>query len=362
MRGWVKLWLLSAGLAIAAPALGQAEHGHEKAGSQSARVVDPQAAAKAASEMARAANNLLATYSEEQRKAGVFEVNDAERVNWHFIPKARKGIPMKELTPAQRPLAQALLSSGLSQRGYAAALTIMSLEQILAELEQGKGPKRDPEMYYVSIFGKPGSEQPWGWRVEGHHLALNFTVVEGKAVAASPSFYGSNPAQVKDGPRKGLRVLDVEEDLGRALVQSLSDEQKKAAIFSNDAPKDIITGASRKAKLLEPAGIAAKDLTGPQKHMLLALIGAYAGRIRGEVAEQDLQKISAAGFDKVSFAWAGPIEQGKLHYYRVQGPTFLMEYDNTQGGGNHVHSVWRDLENDFGDDLLKKHYDAHHQN
>ena len=145
----------------------------------------------------------------EQKQVGVFELTDAERVNWHFIPRVRKGIPFKDLSTAQRPLAHALLSSGLSQRGFASAVTIMSLEQILLEQEQGKGPKRDPENYSVSIFGKPGSEQPWGWRVEGHHLSLNFTIGEGKVVG-TPSFFGTNPAEVKDGPRKGLRVLDQE--------------------------------------------------------------------------------------------------------------------------------------------------------
>ncbi|HEV8604602.1 MAG TPA: DUF3500 domain-containing protein, partial [Tepidisphaeraceae bacterium] len=309
-----------------------------------------------------AANNLLATYTPEQKQAGVFELSDAERVNWHFIPRTRKGIPFKDLSTAQRPLAQALLSSGLSQRGFATAVTIMSLEQILLELEAGKGPKRDPENYAVSIFGKPGSEQAWGWRVEGHHLSLNFTIVEGKAVAASPNFFGSNPAEVKDGPRKGLRVLDQEEDLGRALAQSLSEEQKKTGILTGDAPKDIITANSRKATLLTPEGIGARELSAAQKQMLLGLISAYANRMRGDVAEQDMQKIQAAGFEKVHFAWAGGMEPGKLHYYRVQGPTFLIEYDNTQGNGNHVHSVWRDMTNDFGDDILKRHYEEHHQN
>jgi len=354
MRSWVKVWLVGIVLCATLPLLAE-EHEH-------AAAVAPQASARAAQEMARAANNLLATYTPEQKQAGVFELTDAERVNWHFIPKTRKGLPFKEMTTAQRPLAHALLSSGLSQRGYGAAVTIMSLEQILLELEQGKGPKRDPEMYFVSIFGKPGSEQPWGWRVEGHHLSLNFTIAEGKAVTGTPSFLGSNPGEVKDGPRKGLRVLDQEEDLGRGLVQSLNDEQKKTAILTGDAPAEIITGNSRKAKLLTPEGIGSDQMTAAQKHMLLGVISAYANRLRGDVAEQDMQKIQAAGFEKVHFAWAGGIEPGNKHYYRVQGPTFLIEYDNTQGNGNHIHSVWRDMTNDFGDDILKKHYEEHHQN
>jgi len=347
------LWILGIVLCTAAPLWAQHEH--------SAHEADPQASARAAADMAKAANNLLATYTPEQKQVGVFELTDAERVNWHFIPRTRKGIPFKDLTTAQRPLAHALLSSGLSQRGYASAVTIMSLEQILLEQEQGKGPKRDPENYSVSIFGKPGSEQPWGWRVEGHHLSLNFTVAEGKVVG-TPSFFGTNPAQVKDGPRKGLRVLDQEEDLGRALVQSLSDDQKKTAMLTGETPKEIITGNSRKARLLTPEGIAADQLTAPQKHMVLGLISLYANRLRGEVAEADLQKIQSAGFEKVHFAWAGGIEPGQPHYYRLQGPTFLIEYDDTQNNANHIHTVWRDMTNDFGDDLLKKHYEERHQN
>jgi len=349
------LWILGIILCLATPLWAQHEH------AASAQGVDPQAAAHAAADMAKAANNLLATYTPEQKQVGVFELTDAERVNWHFIPRVRKGIPFKDLTTAQRPLAHALLSSGLSQRGYASAVTIMSLEQILLEQEQGKGPKRDPENYSVSIFGKPGSEQPWGWRVEGHHLSLNFTIGEGKVVG-TPSFFGTNPAEVKDGPRKGLRVLDQEEDLGRALVQSLNDDQKKTAILTGETPKEIITGNSRKAKLLTPEGVAADQLTAAQKQMLLGLISVYANRLRGEVAEADVQKIQAGGFEKVHFAWAGGTESGQLHYYRIQGPTFLIEYDDTQGNGNHIHTVWRDMSNDFGDDLLKKHYEEHHQN
>jgi hypothetical protein len=351
------LWILAVSLCINSPLWALADHEHDA----SAHAADPQASARAAADMARAANNLLATYTPEQKQVGVFEVNDAERVNWHFIPRVRKGIPFKDLTTAQRPLAHALLSSGLSQRGYASAVTIMSLEQILLEQEQGKGPKRDPENYSVSIFGKPGSEQAWGWRLEGHHLSLNFTISEGKVVG-TPSFFGTNPAEVKDGPRKGLRVLDQEEDLGRALVQSLNDDQKKTAILPGNAPEEIITKNSRKAMLLTPDGIGADQLSAPQKQMLLGIISAYANRLRGEMAEADLQKVQSAGFEKLHFAWAGAIEPGQKHYYRVQGPTFLIEYDNTQNNANHVHSVWRDLTNDFGDDLLKKHYEEHHQN
>ncbi|MBI3853639.1 MAG: DUF3500 domain-containing protein [Verrucomicrobia bacterium] len=310
-----------------------------------------------AEEMSDAANNFLASLTSEQQAKARFELRDEERKNWHFIPKERKGLPIKEMTPAQRNLAHALLASGLSQRGYAKAVTIMSLEDILRELEQGKGPARDPERYFVSIFGKPGDKETWAWRVEGHHLSINFTIANGNDIAATPSFMGTNPAEVRQGPRKGLRVLAVEEDLARQLVKSFNDEQKKTAIYTNTAPADIITGAERKARILATTGLPASRMNKDQSKLLLELIREYVYRHRAEVADRDLEKIRKAGFSKVYFAWAGGLERGEKHYYRIQGPTFLMEYDNTQNDANHIHAVWRDFENDFGDDLLRRHYE-----
>ena len=233
----------------------------------------------------------------------------------------------------------------------------MSLEQILHELEAGKGPRRDPELYYVSIFGKPGPTETWGWRVEGHHLSINFTVVKGEHVSATPSFLGSNPAEVREGPRKGLQVLAEEENLGRQLVKSLDAGQRKSVLLKAEAPRDIITGNERKAKPLELAGLSAAKMTRQQSDLLLTLIREYVYRHRPDVAKLDLDKIQKAGTEKIYFAWAGGLERGDGHYYRVQGPTFLLEYDNTQNNANHIHAVWRDFENDFGEDLLRKHYD-----
>jgi hypothetical protein len=317
-------------------------------------------ASAAVEEMAKAATNLLNALDDEHRVMAAFDFTADERMNWHFIPKPRKGLPYKEMAPYQRALAQALLSSGLSSRGYTSAVTIMSLEQILLDMEQGKGPKRDPEMYYFSIFGKPDASGTWGWRVEGHHLSLNFTIAGGKAIAAGPVFFGDNPAEVRQGPRKGLRVLDKEEDLGRALIHLLTPEQQKIAILKIAAPKEMITGAERKAKM-EPAGIAFADLSQPQKDLLQTLVKTYAQRLRPELAGQDLGEIEKAGWDKVQFAWAGGLEKGDPHYYRLQGPTFLVEYDNTQNDANHIHTVWRDLKNDFGEDILRRHYDEDHK-
>lgn len=308
-------------------------------------------------EMAGAAQSFLASLSSDQKSKATFEMKSDERVNWHFIPRARKGLPWKEMRPEQRHLAQALLDTGLSQRGLMKASTIMSLEQVLKELQTGSTPVRDPDLYYFSVFGNPGEKEAWGWRVEGHHVSLNFTLVPGKPIAVTPSFFGSNPAQVRSGPRKGLRILSREEDLGRQLLLSLSEEQKKVVIYTNAAPKEIITAADRNARLLHPDGLAMNKMTKAQAEVLWDLVQEYVRRYRPEIADKDLERIQNAGLDKVHFAWAGEIEPGKGHYYRVQGPTFLMEYDCTQDGANHIHAVWRDLERDFGDDVLKRHYE-----
>jgi Protein of unknown function (DUF3500) len=308
-------------------------------------------------EMADAANNWLNALTPEQQAKATYAFENDERFDWHFIPKERKGLPFKEMTAAQQKLAHALLSTGLSPRGYAKAVTIMSLEDVLKEMEQGKGPERNPERYFFTIFGKPGAKDAWGWRVEGHHLSLNFVVRGGEVLAATPAFYGSNPAEVRQGPRKGLRVLREEETLGRAFVKSLSPEQQKIAILDIPAPKEMITTNARKAQLLSPPGITADKLTPEQKERLRQLLNGYAHRHRPEIAEADLKKIEQAGFDRVTFAWAGGLEVGDPHYYRIQGPTFLLEYDDTQNNANHIHTVWRDFENDFGEDVLRRHYD-----
>ncbi|AMV37788.1 DUF3500 domain-containing protein [Planctomyces sp. SH-PL62] len=317
--------------------------------------------AKAGREMAAAARNLWASLTPEQKSKIGFEFKDALRHDWHFVPRPRKGLPLKEMTGGQKALGQALLASGLSQSGFIKAETIVSLEQILADLEQGKGPVRDPELYFFNLFGDPNSgdsQEPWGWRFEGHHLALNFTIVGDQGVAGGPTFMGTNPAEVRSGPREGLRVLGEEEELARKLVKSLDDAQRKKAIVQEVAPGDILSLAARKAEPIHPAGILTPELNAEQKELLNSIVVLYAERLRPELAGDDLGKILKAGVDKVGFAWAGGLERGLPHYYRIQGPTFLIEYDNTQNNANHVHSVWRDFADDFGEDLLKKHYET----
>lgn len=325
----------------------------------STRPTDAQLLA-ASAEMAKAATNLWAALTPEQQKTAAYEFKDEERLDFHFVPKARKGLPWAQMNTTQRHLAAALLATGMSPRGFAETMTVMSQEEILAAIEQGKGPKRDPELYYFTVFGKPEAAGTWGWRVEGHHVSLNFTIVDGKGIAAAPAFLGANPGEVRDGPRKGLRNLAAEEELGFRLVKSLDEAQRGKAVFDGTPPKEIITGNKRQADVGEPKGILYSDLKPEQQATVRVLVRVYAHRHRDELAHTDLAKIEAAGWDKVRFAWAGGTEPGAGHYYRLHGPTFLVEFDNTQNNANHVHTVWRDPAGDFGADLLKEHYAAEH--
>jgi hypothetical protein len=318
---------------------------------------------KVSEEMATAASGLWKALTPEQQAKAHFDFKDEERYNWHFIPRERKGLPIKEMTADQKKLAIALLSTALSPKGLEKATTIMSIEQILAEME---GPNRkfprDPELYFISIFGTPDAKGVWGWRVEGHHVSVNITLAGGKLITSTPAFLGSNPGEVKNGPRKGLRVLGNDEEMGRSIVKSLNDEQKAVAIFTKEAPKEVILVPKERIRTLEPVGIGWAKLDAKQQEAVWTLILEYANRLRGEFAEQDIAKIEKAGRDKLSFGWAGGLERGEPHYYRVQGPTFVIEYDNVQNGANHVHSVWHDPLSNFGEDILRAHHEAEHNN
>jgi hypothetical protein len=303
--------------------------------------------------MASAAGRFLAALDKDQAAKATFPFDAPERVNWHFIPRERKGLPIKEMTPAQRALAFGLIQSGLTGTGYLKATTIMSLEAVLKELEQGKGPVRDPELYFVTVFGTPSDRGRWGWRVEGHHISLNFTLQDGKIVAATPCFFGANPAEIRQGPREGLRTLADIEDRALRLLQALDSGQTKQAVVQETAPKDI-----RAANTLQPptdsaVGIAYTDLSGGQRQMLQALVEAYAANMSSDVAAAWLDEIKKAGPATIRFAWFGPADRSQPHGYRVQGPTFLIEFNNTQNGANHIHSVWRNMLGDFGIPLKK---------
>jgi hypothetical protein len=302
-----------------------------------------------------AAERFLATLDQEQRGRAQLPFDTDERFNWHFTPRPRAGIPFKQMTPPQREAALALVRAGLSEKGYSKAEAIRALEPILAEIE--KNPvRRDPDLYYVTVFGEPSATGTWGWRYEGHHISQNWTIVRGQSVGASPQFFGSNPAEVRSGPKKGTRVLAAEEDLARALLGSLTPEQRTKAVISPDAPDDILTSNSRTAAMQESRGITHKELTAEQRGLLLAVIDEYAAAQPKALAQKRLEAVRAAGLEAVRFAWMGSLERGQRHYYRIQGPTFLIEYDNTQNDANHVHAVWRDFKGDWGADLLAQHY------
>jgi hypothetical protein len=318
--------------------------------------------------MADTANAFLASLTSEQREKAVFGFADDERFFWHYIPatdvqqrynRPRKGLPLREMEPYQQRLATALLSAGLSRTGFIKAQTIMSLEDVLRMMENDKVERRDPAKYFFSIFGEPAAKGTWGYRIEGHHISLHFTVVDGK-VASSPAFFGANPAEVREGPRKGLRALGREEDLGRELLTSLTPAQKKIAIVTPKAYADILTEASRQAALNgQPSGLQATQLSGAQMKLLTNLLEEYVENLPTDLAESRQQEITKAG-KNIYFAWAGVEEKGGPHYYRLQSPTFVVEYDNTQNGANHIHTVWRDFQGDWGLDLLKMHYDSSH--
>lgn len=318
-----------------------------------------------ASQMAQVANLLISTLEPGQKAKALFEFADAERINWHFIPRERKGLPFKEMTPQQELLAHALMSTGLSTQGGTKAVTIMSLEEVLYQVE-GADPakrsavreKRDPQKYFVSIFGTPSEKATWGWRIEGHHLSLNFTIKEGRVLRATPAFMGTNPGEVRQGNLTGLRVLGREEDLGRELATSLSEEQLRAATVATVAPKEMLTAAEPRVNPLKPDGLSDRQLEPAQRAKLLEILREYTGRLRPELAQEVERSIENK---PLHFGWAGSLKRGEAHYYRVQGPDFLIEYDNVQNEANHPHSVLRFFDGDFGRDILADHHRSEHQ-
>jgi len=316
--------------------------------------------------MAEAAAGFVASLTPEQRQKAVFPFEGAERLHWNFIPTEafpRNGLTVMEMTDAQRKRAHDLLKAGLSQRGYLTATAIMDLETTLGELEgraqaaggRGEGMRRDPVRYFFSVFGTPSTKSPWGWRVEGHHVSLHFTVVNGTLVASSPSFFGSNPAEVREGPKKGLRILADQEDTARALLAAFDEKQRAKAVIQGVALNEIVTTNKVDITPLSPVGITADAMTPAQRDMLMKVVDTYISKMANDIAVERTAKLRKAGLEKIAFAWAGDAERGKKHYYRVQGPTFLIEHDNSQNDGNHIHSIWRDFNGDFGRDLLREH-------
>ena len=308
--------------------------------------------------MTDAAGKFLSALDAQQAKKAGFDFDDKERFRWFFTPqqKAKKstrfGLPFEEMTDDQKKLAHALLKAGTSETGYKNVTTIISLESILADFEKGSGPVRNPQWYFFTVFGKPTKTGKWGWRVEGHHLSLNFTVEAGKIVSATPFFLGSNPAEVKAGKSKGLRPLPASIDRFRDLLKLLADDQKDIAKQPKLFPE--IEEQVKTPGVGKPVGLTAAKMTAPQKAALKKLIDGYADRMPTAVANHERAQVEAAGFGTVHFAYAGSeAVAGKPYSYRVQGPTFVIEFVNEQAdagknAANHIHSAWRNIKGDFG--------------
>ena len=327
------------------------------AAARPARAQVPDAARAA---MARAAVAFLSALDSGQRRAAVFPFAQDERKNWHYVPRSRSGVAFKEMSAAGRAAAHELIKVSLSGVGYAKAVNVMKLEEVLRQLETFGGLLRDPEKYYVSVFGTPDAAAPWGWRLEGHHLSLNFTLVPGRAISVTPAFFGANPAEVPSGPQGGLRILAEEQDLAFALARGVDPHLRGRFVIAAESPGDIVSGPGRADALKTPAGVALGELGAEQRSLALRLVETYARNMRSDVADAELRRMRDAGSDNVRFGWAGPIDPKQPHYYRLHGPTLLIEYDNSQNRANHIHSVWHDPRNDFGVDLLRAHYESGH--
>lgn len=363
-----------------------------------------------ANAMATAATDLLAALDSRQRSRVSFPFGDDEQFLWFYTPTDHGGLPLLEMTPAQHQLTHRLLASGLSEAGYVTAAAIMGLENILDHLEGwvtefGRERGRDPMLYWTAIFGEPASGN-WAWRFGGHHISVNYVIVDGEVVGTTPSFFGADPAA---SPLLGphlYRPLAGAEDYGRELVRSLDAAQRDMAVVSDVAPVDLVgvnrtnvsegdrplglafiwrglqddethttmlqrqAAAEEKLGLTEehleaiefsndPKGIAASSLGAERQDLLRTLLACYLDRLPDSLADEEQAKFAGDKINSLSFMWAGGIERGEPHYYRIQGADIFVEYDNTQRGVNHIHTVWRDLRNDFGRDVLAAHYATH---
>jgi hypothetical protein len=303
------------------------------------------------SRMAEAAKEFLAKLSPEQRAQATFRYNDPERLNWHYIPKPRKGIPLKALDPATRTLARAFIATGLSKQGYEQAVNVMSLEDVLYLLETddwaARRLRRDPLNYYVSVFGTPGDQGEWGWRLEGHHISLNFSIRDGRVVASTPEFFGANPAQLEAGPGRTLRPLGQLEDIAREIVRTCNAEQMKVILVGKKAPNDVWSTNQLQPILTPDVGLLASEMSKDQQTLLRHLLGEYLNEAPTDIRAEREAQLEAPGFDKIRLGWWGSLNRNEKHAYRLQGPTFLVEYNNTQNNANHVHSVWRSMAGDL---------------
>jgi hypothetical protein len=312
--------------------------------------------------IAENALHFLNALSPEQTSKARYVFDDEKRFVYRTIPFSIPGLQLGEMTPGQRALFHSLLAASLSTAGYTKTTSIIALEEILVEMEGAGGtanPAHGAGKYSVAIFGEPSVEGTWSWRMHGHHLYLSFTVIDGRFFASGPAFFGAEPHRIEEGAHKGWRVLGNEEDLGRALIQGLESEQRAKAVLSQEVPRDLFSGSYSEFRLEgEPQGISYRELSAENRLRLRELVSEYVNNIPAELRVSRLGRIEAGGWDAVHFAWMGSIAPGARNYYRVQGPEFLIEYCAVALTENHVHSVWREFNGDFGRDLLKEHYEA----
>lgn len=307
--------------------------------------------------------DFLNSLDDAQLSKTQLQFDDVSRETWHYFPATmwpRTGIQLGELSANQKELFHKMLKHHLSQSGYNKTMDIMSLENVLAE-ETGDTHMRDINKYHISVYGNPAKDEVWSWTFEGHHILLSFTSVDDK-ISFTPRFFGANPAIVQSGPRKGEHTLAMEENLGLQLINSLSGEQKAKTIFDENAPWDILTKNSVSVSADSPKGISLTELDKSQQEALLKLIYEYISAVPDEIAKTRMSTLESEEMQDIHFAWAGATSLGKPHYYCIQGKSFLIEFDNSQNDANHIHSVWRDFDGDFGRDLIQEHYAAHHKN
>jgi hypothetical protein len=319
----------------------------------------------AAGELVGAVRAWLEGLDAGQLAQATFPFDGPERFVWAYTPGAREGLAIRDMRPSQRAAANAIVTAATSSRAAGEIAAIIDLETVLGHLERVSGRagwlRRDPELYWHAVFGEPGGTAPWSWRLGGHHVALHVTVGDDRVVGSTPAFLGANPAVIPSGRRAGERTLPGEDLLARELLAGLTPSERAAAVIEGRAPADILTGTGRVAALRSvPAGVPHAGLGAARQGVLERLIQHYLGRAAPDAAGAAWERILVAGLGAVTFAWAGDDEPGQPHYYAVRGPTFVIEYDNTQNGANHVHSVWRDLEHDWGGDALGRHLTARH--
>ncbi|MEP7107446.1 MAG: DUF3500 domain-containing protein [Ferruginibacter sp.] len=316
-------------------------------------------------DMFKAADYFLGLLDKKQRIQTMYPFDSSERYTWHFVPKDdRKGLSLNEMNAEQKAAAIKLMKTALSEQGYKKASAIMSLENVLKLIENRpeNDHYRDPGKYFFTIFGMPSRKEVWGWRLEGHHLSFSFCSDSNRLVSGTPGFFGVNPAVVLSGPEKGLEILKEETELAIELLNSLNEDQLKKTIIDATAPADILTYNYRVAMIKKREGLSYGNMTKDQQKIFLQLLSIYIQRYTQLFAERMMKDAETAGLDNLLFAWAGSKENGPGHpkYYRIHGPTIIIEYDNTQNDGNHIHSVIRDLKNDFGGDALLEHYKHSH--